>query len=285
MAAVMKLRMEDGNGDYVILVPLEDLESGTVVGFHGWNLPRIRDSIWWWAKLASLCVCFLALAAAFVFWGAPLLINKVVIPVLDWERTAFSPPILGLILFSSIAIFPTLLLPSSPSMWISGITFGYGYGFLLIMAGTSLGMSLPFLIGSLFRRKIHQCLEKWPKQAAIVRLAGEGDWFHQFQSVAVLRISPFPYIIFNYASVATNVRYWPYLLGSLAGIVPETFITIYSGIFIRKLADASFAPGFLSGDQILCDALGFGGAVAATAATTIYARRTLRTLQAEDEPQ
>lgn len=203
-----------------------------------------------------------------------------VIPVLNWERTAFSPPILGLILFSSIAIFPTLLLPSSPSMWISGITFGYGYGFLLIMAGTSLGMSLPFLIGSLFRRRIHvrltsfvallppsfvlspfkslhscsrcsitqQCLEKWPKQAAIVRLAGEGDWFHQFQSVAVLRISPFPYIIFNYASVATNVRYWPYLLGSLAGIVPEIFITIYRlkleslrwfFIYWRKYVDSS----------------------------------------------
>lgn len=70
-------------------------------------------------------------------------------------------------------------------------------------------------------------LEKWPKQAAIVRLAGEGDWFHQCRAVALIRISPFPYIIFNYSAVATNVSYFPYIFGSLVGVIPEIFITIY----------------------------------------------------------
>jgi len=70
-------------------------------------------------------------------------------------------------------------------------------------------------------------LEKWPKKAAIVRLSGEGDWFHQFRAVTLLRISPFPYIVFNYAAVATNVKYFPYICGSLVGTVPEIFLTIY----------------------------------------------------------
>jgi len=36
-------------------------------------------------------------------------------------------------------------------------------------------------------------------------------------------------------------------------------------------------------EQALYDALGFGAALAATAAITIYAKRALQTLQAEEE--
>ena len=75
-------------------------------------------------------------------------------------------------------------------------------------------------------------LDRWPEKSAIIRLAGEGNWLHQFRAVALLRISPFPYIIFNYAVVATNVNYGPYIFGSLVGTVPEVFLTIYRfGIF------------------------------------------------------
>lgn len=70
-------------------------------------------------------------------------------------------------------------------------------------------------------------LEKWPDKATFVRFAGEGDWLHQFRSVILIRISPFPYIIFNYAAVATNVDYGPYISGSVVGTVHEIYITIY----------------------------------------------------------
>jgi len=79
---------------------------------------------------------------------------------------------------------------------------------------------------------LQRWLEKWPKKAAFVRLAGEGDWHHQFRAVALLRISPFPYIVFNYASVATNVKYCPYIAGSMAGTIHETFLAIYRFVHI-----------------------------------------------------
>uniref|UniRef100_A0A1D1Z678 TVP38/TMEM64 family membrane protein slr0305 n=1 Tax=Anthurium amnicola TaxID=1678845 RepID=A0A1D1Z678_9ARAE len=278
-----KLRMGDGNGDYIRLGQPSYVETGASEGLQGRCLSRKWRSFWWWAKVVFLCVSLSAVAAACVFWGGPLLIDKVVIPILDWERTTFCIPVLGLLLFASIAIFPTFLLPSAPSMWLAGMTFGYGYGFLLIVAGTSLGMSLPYFIGSLFRHRIHRWLEKWPKKAAIIRLAGEGNWFHQFRSVALLRVSPFPYIIFNYAAVATNVRYFPYILGSLIGTIPDTFLSIYSGILIQKLADASHGHGLLSVEQVVYDVLGFCGAVVATIAITVYAKKTLQMkLQTED---
>lgn len=56
-----------------------------------------------------------------------------------------------------------------------------------------------------------------------------------------------------------------------------------SGILIRSLADATQGHQFLSLQQIIYDAIGFCVAVAATAAVTIYAKRTLQKLQTEEE--
>lgn len=77
-----------------------------------------------------------------------------IIPIINWETKTFSTPVLAVLVFASVALFPTLLLPSSPSMWVAGMTFGYGYGFLLIISGMAVGVSLPYFIGSLFYHKI-----------------------------------------------------------------------------------------------------------------------------------
>ncbi|RWR87559.1 transmembrane protein 64 isoform X1 [Cinnamomum micranthum f. kanehirae] len=277
--------MTDGNVDYVRLGYSNSEESEEIRRQEPASTSKGWCCFCWWMKAISFCLFVLVPAAWFLMWAGLFLLNKVLVPMLEWEMGTFSTPMLGLLLFISLAIFPALLLPSAPSMWITGMTFGYGYGFLLIMAATSLGMSLPYFIGSLFRHKIHRWLDKWPKKSAIIRLAGEGDWFHQFRAVALLRISPFPYIVFNYAVVATNVDYGPYIFGSLVGTAPEVFLTIYSGILIRNLADATHGHQFMSVQQIICDVLGFCTAIAATAAITIYAKRALKSLQIEDEPE
>jgi len=81
---------------------------------------------------------------------------------------------------------------------------------------------LPF-----FYKKMQVWLTKWPQQIALIKLAGEGNWFQQFRVVALFRISPFPYTIFNYAVTVTEIKFNPYLCGSVAGMVPEAFIYIY----------------------------------------------------------
>jgi uncharacterized membrane protein YdjX (TVP38/TMEM64 family) len=78
----------------------------------------------------------------------------VFIPVMKWQRDTFTSAELAILLFGSIAIFPTILLPSSPSMWLAGMTFGYFFGFLLVLSAASIGVSLPFFIGSIFHHKI-----------------------------------------------------------------------------------------------------------------------------------
>lgn len=74
---------------------------------------------------------------------------------MEWEATAFGRPVLALVLVASLALFPVFLIPSGPSMWLAGMIFGYGLGFVIIMVGTTIGMVLPYLIGLLFRDRIH----------------------------------------------------------------------------------------------------------------------------------
>ena len=57
---------------------------------------------------------------------------------MQWEASAFGRPVLAVVLVASFALFPVILVPSGPSMWLAGMIFGYGWGFLIIiMVGTT----------------------------------------------------------------------------------------------------------------------------------------------------
>ncbi|CAA7060126.1 unnamed protein product [Microthlaspi erraticum] len=282
--AVLELRLRVGEkGPYVKLS--EGLEQ------HGQESEPDKEDeaassypVWFWVKLALLFTFLVALAVVGYIWVGPLIMDKELIPIIKWEIRTFTHPVCGLLVFASVAVFPTLLLPSTPSMWIAGMTFGYGYGFLLIISAASVGVSLPYFIGHLFRHKLQGWLERYPNQAVVLRAAGEGNWFHQFRAVTLIRISPFPYILYNYCSVATRVKYGPYITGSLLGMVPEVFVAIYTGNLVKTLAEASSAEEHgLSMAQIILNILGFLGTVATTILITKYAKRQLETMKKEEE--
>ncbi|KAL6558096.1 hypothetical protein OROMI_018446 [Orobanche minor] len=277
MRDYVKLRHDDSGGNFEVAPEVEGVAVEPVS-------PRAVGSCWYWVRLVLLVLCIGLSAGIFAKWVGPLFVEKEIIPILDWEARTFSPPVLAFVVFASVAIFPTFLLPSSPSMWVAGMAFGYGYGFPLIMSGVTVGVSLPYFIGSCFYHNIQGWIEKYPKRAYVLRSAGEGNWFHQFRAVTLIRLSPFPYIIYNYCAVATNVKYVPYLLGSLAGMVPETLVAIYTGILILALADASHEHHGLSAPQIIFTIVGFSLTVATTIFFTVYAKKQLKELQKENEP-
>ncbi|KAI3676111.1 hypothetical protein L1987_85710 [Smallanthus sonchifolius] len=237
----------------------------------------------WWIKAVTLSVLAITVTIIFLKWGVPFIFEKVLLPVLQWEATAFGRPVLAMILVGSLALFPVMLIPSGPSMWLAGMIFGYGLGFVIIMAGTTIGMILPYLIGLLFRHRIHKWLKKWPQTAAMIRLAGEGNAFQQFRVVTLFRISPFPYTIFNYAIVVTNMRFWPYLCGSIAGMIPESFIYIYSGRLIRTFADVQYRNHPMTALEIIYNVISFIIAVAMTIGFTVYSKKALKELENEDK--
>ncbi|KAM0828369.1 hypothetical protein ACQ4PT_067602 [Festuca glaucescens] len=244
--------------------------------------PKSRHFIWWMKVLLG---CFLLITVSYVFvkFGVPFAFEKVLLPIMQWEASAFGRPVLALVLVASLALLPLILIPSGPSMWLAGMIFGYGWGFVIIMVGTTLGMVVSYWIGSLFRERLHAWLKRWPQQIALIKLAGEGNWLQQFRVVALFRISPFPYTIFNYAVTVTEIKFNPYLCGSVAGMIPEAFIYIYSGRLIRTLADVQYGNYKMPPVEIAYNIISFIVAVVLTVAFTIYAKRALNEIKSSDE--
>ncbi|XP_047338480.1 uncharacterized protein LOC124942104 [Impatiens glandulifera] len=255
-------------------VPEADLSGHEAHVNNRWNNWWFKAFFWGFAAILILLVS--------IQWVVPFLFEKVLLPIMQWEATAFGRPVLAIILIASLALFPVLLIPSGPSMWLAGMIFGYGLGFVIIMVGTTIGMILPFLIGLLFRDQIHQWLKRWSQMAEMVRLAGEGSWFHQFRVVAIFRVSPFPYTIFNYAVVVTNMNFWPYLFGSVAGMVPEAFIYIYSGRLIRTFADVKYGNRRLTPVEIVYNVISLVITIVTIVGFSVYAKRTLNELKNEE---
>ncbi|KAJ0980076.1 hypothetical protein J5N97_015550 [Dioscorea zingiberensis] len=239
----------------------------------------------WWLKAFACCFILIVLTFITVKWGVPFTFEKVLLPIMQWESSAFGRPVLVLVLIASLAIFPIILVPSGPSMWLAGMIFGYGLGFVIIMVGTTIGMALPYLIGLLFRNRLHAWLKRWPQKTAILRLAGEGSWFQQFRVVALFRISPFPYTIFNYGVVVTNMKFGPYICGSIAGMIPEAFIYIYSGRLIRTLADMQYSNHSLTPVEIVYNIISLAIAIVMTVGFTVYAKRALNDLKSAEDNQ
>ncbi|KAJ0482804.1 putative SNARE associated golgi family protein [Helianthus annuus] len=277
----LNVNCEDHRPDYVIITSPEGV--ATTSFSSSADCTSIWWSFWWWGKLVFLVLFLAVLGFCFFVWIGPYVMEKEVIPILNWETETFSKPVLAFIIFSSVAIFPTVFIPSTPSMWVAGLSFGYVLGFLLIMCGVTIGASLPYFIGSLFYKKIQGWLERYPRKASLIRLAGEGDAYDQFRAVTLLRISPFPYAVYNYCAVATGVKYVPYLFGTLLGMVPEVVVAIYTGIMIRTLADASKEQRSLAPLQIVFTVCGFVITIVSTIIVTVYAKKRLSELQTKDE--
>ncbi|GKD07384.1 transmembrane protein 64, partial [Tanacetum coccineum] len=248
--------------------------------------PQIETSgrSWkWWIKAVTYTVITILVCLILMKWGVPLLFEKVLLPMMQWEAETFGRPALAVILVVSLALFPVVFIPSGPSMWLAGMIFGYGLGFVIIMVGTTIGMVLPYLIGLFFRDRIHQWLKKWPQTASMIRMAGEGGWFYQFRMVALFRISPFPYTVFNYAIVVTGMMFGPYLWGSIAGMIPEAFIYIYSGRLLRTFANIQYGHHHMSALEIIYNIISFIIAAVMTIGFTFYSKKSLKELQSEEK--
>lgn len=280
---VLELQGLQGDPSYSRLQHVDDLE---LEEFENPSLPTNASfrRLWWWMKALFWALLVLGVTVVLVVWVFPIVLDKVLIPLMEWEASTFSRPVLALILIASLALLPLFLLPSGPSMWLAGMIFGYGLGFLIIMVGMSVGMSLPFFIARwLFHARIQRWLQKWPARAALIRIADQGGWFKQFRVLLVLRVSPIPYALFNYAIATTNVKYGPYICSSCAILIPESFITIYSGRLLKTLAEMKSSKQHMTPLQITYNVLGFCLATGVTVGVTIYGKRALQELEIKEQ--
>lgn len=120
--------------------------------------------------------------------------------------------------------------------WPLPIAAGYVYGmwaFPLVYVSIVIASAFAFLgARHLFRDRIKSFLDRRPKYRAFDRAVGEEGW----KVVALVRLSPImPFNLQNYAFAVTAVPFWPYLGGTLTGLIPGTALYVYFGIFGKGL--------------------------------------------------
>ena len=120
---------------------------------------------------------------------------------------------------------PLVPLPASIMTATGGLAFGPLWGTLAAIAGATTRACGQFLIAKLLGREAVEKLLKG-RLAKLDQQAGRNG----FKTVLLVRLIPnFPYDIQNYGLGFSQVRFGPYTLGTLLGILPGSLAYAYLG--------------------------------------------------------
>jgi uncharacterized membrane protein YdjX (TVP38/TMEM64 family) len=162
-------------------------------------------------------------------------------------------PVLFVLLSGALTVAPV---PRTVFTVAAGVLFGSVVGVLLAVAGTTLAAVLAFwlvrLVGGRFvARHVHRPGVAWVRR----RLDRSG-----LLAVLSLRLIPMvPFSVLNYAAGLSGVRFAPYVLGTVLGILPGTVAVVVLG---DAVTGGEPHPALLAVSAV-CGLVGLAGAVVA----------------------
>ncbi len=219
-----------------------------------------------------------AIVAAGLLAGLLLLpVNRWAVLLVEWIQGAGA---LGVVVYALAYVLATLfLLPGSILTAGAGFAYGPVWGTLLVSPVSVLAATLAFVLGrTLARNWVSRRLEQQPRFAAITEAIGQSG----FKVVFLLRLSPlFPFNLLNYALGLTPMRLRDYVIASLLGMLPGTFLYVYLGSLVTNASQllSGRRPSAGVWSQVLYWG-GLGATVLVTVLITRIARRALnRALQ------
>ncbi len=154
------------------------------------------------------------------------------LPLQDWIKTftewvqGLGP--LGVVVFiAAYAVATVLFLPGSLFTIAAGLIYGVLAGTAVALTGAIIGASLAFLCGRyLVRARVESGTKGNEKFKAIDGAIEKQGW----KIIGLLRLSPLiPFNLSNYFYGITAVKFWPYFLASLFGMIPGTLLYAYLG--------------------------------------------------------
>ena len=117
------------------------------------------------------------------------------------------------------------VLPYFIMVIIGGNIFGQLPGFLYSMAAVFTSASLAFFLARYLGKDFARRFVKGKLQELDFKVETHG-----FRIILLMRLSSVvPFDIFNYAAGVTRMRYKDFILGTVLGIIPETFSLTYVG--------------------------------------------------------
>lgn len=193
-------------------------------------------------------------------------VNQWALLLVEWIQGAGA---LGVVVYALAYILATLvLLPGSILTAGAGFAYGPVWGTLLVSPVSVLAATLAFALGrTLARNWVSRRMKQHPRFAAINEAIGQSG----FKIVFLLRLSPiFPFNLLNYALGLTRVRLPDYVVASLLGMLPGTFLYVYLGSIVTNASE------LLSGRQRAAGVWGqllyWGGLVATVVVTLLITR-------------
>jgi uncharacterized membrane protein YdjX (TVP38/TMEM64 family) len=218
------------------------------------------------AKLALVVVAVAAFVAALIF-----------LPLRDWAvwlvERVHNLGALGVALYVIVYILAAIFMfPGSLLTLGAGFLYGPLWGTLLVSPTSVAAATVAFLLGRTVARDwIKNRIAENPRFSAVDEAVGENG----FKVVFLLRLSPiFPFTLLNYALGLTRVRLRDFVLASLVGMLPGTFLYVYLGSSVANLA--TLASGKATGAGGLWQHVLFWGGLAATVLVVILVTRTAR---------
>ena len=135
-------------------------------------------------------------------------------------------------------------LPSAPIALVAGAVYGHLWGTVLVVVGAELGALVAFLLA---RTLGYEALKRWFGDRLDVGLFGSQNVLTGI--VFVSRLLPFlSFDLVSYAAGLTPLKTWRFLIATLAGIVPMSFLLAhFGGEFVsvdeRRIVLAALALG------------------------------------------
>ncbi len=129
-----------------------------------------------------------------------------------------------ILLYSLIVIF---ILPSSVFTFGAGVLFGVGWGSVAVVAGTTLGSAIGFILGrhALSDRFRHYILHH--PRLALVNLELR---HHSFKVVLLTRLTPmFPGKLSNYFFGIAGFDFLRFIYGTALGVIPFSILDVWIG--------------------------------------------------------
>jgi uncharacterized membrane protein YdjX (TVP38/TMEM64 family) len=137
------------------------------------------------------------------------------------------------------------LVPTYANSLLGGFTFGFPIGFPAVMAGLGgaamIGYALAHrIVGDRVSRVIHE----HPKWELVRNALVGGSTRHVILIVTLLRLSPvLPFETTNVLLASCEVRAFPFLIGTLIGVLPRTAAIVFVASRVRRWEDLSSAGG------------------------------------------
>ena len=138
---------------------------------------------------------------------------------------AFGPLALVLLLALAIVVSP---LPSAPIGMVAGALYGSVWGTLLTIAGSCLGATTAFLLA---RFLAYDAVRRWRLVQRPLEWLESGhsqSWL--MTAVFLTRLAPFlSFDAISYAAGLTPLTFWRFLMATLLGVAPISFLLAYGG--------------------------------------------------------